>query len=320
MNQPYTKPYLPVADQIALLEGRGMLVDDHAKAAEYLSRIGYYRLSAYFHPFRQRGVDGAGKSVLLDTYLPESRFQWAIELYAFDKGLRLQLLDVLERVEIFVRTGVALQIGTSDPWAHRRPDLLDRAFTTINPRTSRVPHTEWLARLDDKAVTSKEEFAVHFRSKYSTSHMPVWIAVELLDFGPLSIFLSGLRGRDIKAVALRCDVPRWDTFASWVRSLSVVRNTCAHHARVWNKPLVDQPRLPPAGLIPVLDHIAASPYGNRRLYAACAIARYLLLKINPRTKWSDRLKSHLRTFPTNKYISPRTMGFPDEWEQLELWK
>ncbi|WIJ26588.1 Abi family protein [Devosia sp. RR2S18] len=297
-----------------------MIVDDLDKASEYLSRIGYYRLSGYFHPFRQRGVDADGRQILLDTYLPDTRFQWATDLYAFDKGLRLQLLDVLERVEIFVRTAIALQIGRYDPWAHRLPNILDPSFTSINPRSGKVPHTDWLARLDNKAVGSKEEFAVHFRSKYSTSHMPVWVAVELLDFGPLSIFLSGMKGRDIKAVASSCDVPRWDVFATWVRSLPVVRNACAHHARVWNKPLVDQPRLPPKGLMPMLDHVATSPYSNKRLYAACAVARYLLLKINPRTQWSDRLKAHLTTFPTNTYISPKTMGFPDRWEDLDLWK
>lgn len=314
MMPPYTKPYLPIADQIERLERRGMVVEDREKAAEYLMRLGYYRLSAYWYPFRK--VENA---VVTDAFKEGASFKTVLDLYSFDKQLRLQLLDVLERVEVFIRTGIALQLGQLDPLAHRIPALLDSQFTRLNSRTGLVPHTEWLASLDKKARTSKEEFAAHFRNKYAGSHMPIWVAVELLDFGPLSMLLAGMKWADVLAISSSCGAPDRDTFASWIRSLSVVRNTCAHHARLWNKPLVDQPRLPKKGVLPPLDHVATSPFGSRRIYAACAIARYLLLLVNPRTKWSERLKTHLATFPKDKYISIRTMGFPDDWERLELW-
>ena len=293
-----------------------MQIEDHSKAQEYLARIGYYRLSAYWYPFRELDATGA----VLDSFKVDTSFKWVIDLYAFDKALRLQLLDVLERIEVFVRTGVVLQMGKYDPLAHRDPQYMDRRFVTMNARTGRVAHTDWVARLDDKARTSKEEFASHFRTKYPTSHLPVWIGVELLDFGPLSIYLSGLKWADADAIGQACGAPRPDVFASWVRSLSVVRNVCAHHARLWNKPLVDQPKLPASGQIHLLDHLGQSPYANKRLYAACAIARYLLLTVNPRTKWSDRLRDHIETFPTNPYVSVRTMGFPENWSALDLWQ
>lgn len=310
----YTKPYLPVTDQIALLRGRGMLIEDEDKAGEYLSRLGYYRLSAYWYPFR---VNHRGQ--ITDTFKPETTFEWALDLYSFDKKLRLIMLDILERIEIFIRTAVALQLGQFDPEAHRLPRILDGQFTRINPRTQQVAHTEWLANLDRKARTSKEEFAAHFRTKYPRSHMPIWIAVELLDFGPLSMFLSGMKWADVEAIGLTCGAPSRDIFATWIRSLSGVRNTCAHHARLWNKPLVDQPRMPPLGTIPFLDHLSNTPFGSKRLYAACAIARYLLLQVNPRTQWPNRLREHLAAFPANQYISPRTIGFPEGWENLDLW-
>ncbi|MEQ1771172.1 MAG: Abi family protein [Devosia sp.] len=291
-----------------------MSIPDEAKASEYLSRLGYYRLSAYWYPFR---VTSGG--VVTDNFKAGTSFKWALDLYSFDKKLRLQLLDVLERIEIFVRTAVALQLGQFDSHAHRNPKLLDSKFTRLDPRTKLVAHTEWLATLDNKARFSKEEFAEHFRSKYSTSHMPIWIAVELLDFGPLSMLLSGMKWVDVDAIARSCGAVNREVLASWIRSLSVVRNVCAHHSRLWNKPLVDQPRLPPPGSVQLLNHVSSSPFGAKRLYAACAVARYLLLKVNPRTEWSTRLKDHLATFPTNQYISPKTMGFPEGWESLPLW-
>ena len=49
----YDKPWLSITDQISLLEKKGMVINDHDTAKSSLSMIGYYRLSAYWHVFRQ---------------------------------------------------------------------------------------------------------------------------------------------------------------------------------------------------------------------------------------------------------------------------
>src|SRR4051812_34205358 len=94
----YTKAYRPVPDQLALLEGRGMTIPDRQKAEEYLGRLGYYRLSGYWFPFRETRVVN-GQTTVLDTFKPGTSFKTVLDLYAFDKTLRLQLLDVLERID-----------------------------------------------------------------------------------------------------------------------------------------------------------------------------------------------------------------------------
>ena len=48
----YARPWKSFAEQLELLKARGMAIGDEAAAASYLSRIGYYRLSAYWYPFR----------------------------------------------------------------------------------------------------------------------------------------------------------------------------------------------------------------------------------------------------------------------------
>lgn len=39
------------ANLVSLLESRGVVISDEAKAVRYLDSIGYYRLSAYMYPF-----------------------------------------------------------------------------------------------------------------------------------------------------------------------------------------------------------------------------------------------------------------------------
>jgi abortive infection bacteriophage resistance protein len=69
--QPYQKPYLNVGDQLARLKARGMGVTDDAKACAYLERIGYYRLSGYWYPFRiSKLSNGVSHSIFYSSSIP----------------------------------------------------------------------------------------------------------------------------------------------------------------------------------------------------------------------------------------------------------
>lgn len=50
---PYLKPYRDIPSSLTLLGLRGMEFTDPEFAQKRLSRIGYYRLSAYWYPFRR---------------------------------------------------------------------------------------------------------------------------------------------------------------------------------------------------------------------------------------------------------------------------
>ncbi|SEH79362.1 Abortive infection bacteriophage resistance protein [Rhizobium tibeticum] len=316
----YNKPHLPVPQQRALLESRGLLIADPAKAEEYLQRIGYYRLSAYWYPFRKIEKQADGSYKLGDHFKDGTDFGHVTALYAFDKTLRLLALDALERIEVSIRTEVALCLGSHDPTGHRDPKKLDKRFTTPGTGFQNSKHDGWLKQLDDRAASSKEEFANHFRSKYPNSHMPIWIAVELLDFGPLSHLLAGMRYADLQTISKSYGGLQPHLIKSWIRALCGVRNVCAHHSRLWNKPLVDQPALPRQGEVPEMDHLAHTPGGNRRIYAAFSVMQTLLKLVNPRTKWAERLKAHMATFPAAPNVTIADAGFPANWEQLPLWK
>lgn len=107
----YAKPWTSYADQLQILQQRGMQVSDTAKALEYLERIGYYRLSGYWHVMRQWQRDAAGQRVVLDQFKPGTQFQDVVALYVFDKRLRLLVLDALERIEIALRVDLSYRLG-----------------------------------------------------------------------------------------------------------------------------------------------------------------------------------------------------------------
>ncbi len=315
----YSKPFQSPPQQIDILKARGLIVSDEQKARAYLERIGYYRLSGYAYPFRVVvTIDGDGRPRLGDDFKPGVEFRHIVDLYVFDKKLRLAILDGIERVEIGLRTSIALLMGERHgPWSHRDPSRLDGKFTKSVGRTGQTGHKAWLSKLDAAFEQSKEDFAKHFKSKYPDDPPPVWIATELWDFGLLSRFYQGMLFSDRKAVSLQYRVPDPDVLASWLQSINDVRNICAHHGRLWNRPLGRQGRFPHG--LPELEHVAQDSFIQTRLYGAAAAIRFLLLTINPGTSWPTRLKSILDSFPDAPGVSLSQTGFPEGWCRLPLW-
>lgn len=319
MTIPYNKPYQTLDQQIALLQSRGMAISDIPKAKQYLQRLGYYRLSGCWYPFRESKVEN-GRNLILDNFKKGTEFGHAVDLYVFDKKLRLLFMDALERIEVAVRVDIALTLGLRSQVAHRDPALLDGLFTKkIDHNTGNTFYADWLTKFDQLAQRSKEDFVIHFKNKYNTP-LPIWVAIELWDFGLLSKFLSGINFSDRSRIAARYSVMKPDVFTSWIRSMNHVRNICAHHSRLWNRSPSDQPKLPQLRSLPILDHLVTDRYAQTRLYAVAAVMQFILRTINPSSAWSRRLKDHMKTFPVAPGISVDQTGFPAGWESLPLWK
>jgi abortive infection bacteriophage resistance protein len=83
-----------------MLQQRGLVVEDPDHAAEWINKVGYYRLKGYGLHFRLHDVSGN----LTESYQPGTRFEALIDLYEFDRHLRLLVLDAIERIEVAFRS------------------------------------------------------------------------------------------------------------------------------------------------------------------------------------------------------------------------
>lgn len=319
---PYQKSYLPVSEQVELLRGRGMLISDTARAAVCLRRIGYYRLSGYAYPFRRREIvrepDGSEKERVFEQFRHGTEFSTIMDLYIFDKKLRMLMLDAIERIEVALRVEVALVLGKHGATSYREIARFNRFFRTPDEDTGISPHKKLLTKLDEAFDRSNEDFAIHYRGKYS-SPLPIWMSIELWDFGTLASILSGMQDPDLDKVAAAFLLPKRRYLVSWAQSINFVRNICAHHGRLWNRGLIQQPAPPRPAEVADLGHLAADEFGKRRLYAVAACMQFLMRTVHPGSTWSERLKRHLEKFPSSPQVLVRHMGFPERWQELPLW-
>ncbi len=267
---------------------------------------------------RQRS--GMNRGIVEDNFIPGTTFKEATDLYTFDSRLRLITLDALERLEVSLRTEVALTLGRHGATAYRQTKYFGPRFKKPIKRTGPTRHRDWLQRFDKRFNDSKDAFAEHFRTKYPGDDMPIWIAVELLDFGPLSHLISGMTFADKLLIGKDYGAIKPNQLQSWARSMAFVRNVCAHHARLWNKPLVNAPALQGNDVPVELQHILNAPGAESRIYAIACILRYLLQFANPRTRWKTRFIDHIETFPNSPRVSLSAAGFPNGWKNEALWK
>ncbi len=306
----YEKIWKSYPQQLEILKSRGLTVDDETKALNYLERIGYYRLSGYWYPFRKRiFIDGSRKNTqVLDEFKNGATFKNAVEFYVFDKKLRLLVLDALERIEVALRVDIAYTLGAKDPLAHLKPELL----------FSKFDHQKWLKRHNDLITQSKEDFIKHNRDKYG-EQLPIWIACEIWDFGTLSTLFAGMTQTDQDVIAKKYGVNNGRIFASWLRSLNYLRNVCAHHSRLWNSNISVHPKLPKLGVISSLDCFVGDSHRLVRPFLLLCIIRHCLTIINPNSSWANRLKLLLLEFPNLQHLDVNlsSMGIVDNWEEWQ---
>lgn len=300
MKLPYTKPALSIAEQIAKLESHGMTIADHAAAMHNLQHISYYRLSAYWLAFENSKVH------LGPRFKPDTSFEGVMALYEFDRKLRLLVLDAVERVEVAIRGSWAYQMAMLGG-SHEYLDA--RHYADI------AKYNDNCGKLDSEARRSKDVFIKHYRAKYSEPvRPPIWMAAELLSFGLLSQWYGALKEPKLRqAIAAPFGLDE-KIFVGFVHHLTVVRNICAHHSRLWNR-IIDVsftlPKKQPAGLA-----VALNREESKRTYNTFSMLQFLLSKAEPNNDWGNRLIALMATLPTGRETA---MGFPSDWKSIELW-
>lgn len=313
------KQWRSVEEQLSLLKQRGLQVENDEAAKDYLLRIGYYRLSGYWHPLRE--IDGpaseaAGKPVRADKFVYGSRFEDIVRLYVFDKKLRLLALDALERIEMAVRVDVAYLLGRRDPCAHENPDCLHGGFSKQPIRRGRdqgrTGHEVWLQKYQQLVERSKRlPFVTHHHDVYD-GRLPIWVAIEVWDFGLLSRLVGGLRSDDQAIVARKYGAESGRAFAGWLRSLNFIRNVAAHHSRMWNMNVLEISGLPSGW--PGMPN-------SRPFFYFCLMQHFLRI-ICPNSTWGQRFRRLLEEeFPPLPRTSVKLedIGSFDGWTRWELW-
>ncbi|MCL1899462.1 MAG: Abi family protein [Promicromonosporaceae bacterium] len=321
----YEKRHLNYAEQVDLLRSRGLAIADEGVAVRALKRIGYYRLSAYTYPLRaQNHGEGSRRS---DGFVDGATFEDAVTLCDFDDRLRSVLLDGLQQLEVGLRVQIAYELGKLSAFGHLDRQYLDEKRCSERPRPGSADadlgldaHASWLRRYQRlQAEAKNEDFVKHFVLNYG-ARIPIGVATEFLTFGSVTRLYSLLKDREATRIARHLGVPQRDIVHGWLRSLNALRNDCAHNARIWNRATIYPPKRLSEPFSPaLLTHLSGGD--NTRVYYLAALCAFFLLQIAPDSRWPGQFRTVMRKFSVVNGMTPEnTMGFPEAWDDLDLWK
>jgi abortive infection bacteriophage resistance protein len=301
----YTKPATSIASQVALLRERGMLWNDEDLVIRWLETVGYYRLSAYWHPMEVAASAGATRS---KRFKLSTWFEDIVDIYVFDRQLRLLMMEAIERIEIALRSR----------WTNRF-SLAHGAHAHMNFEhfAKGAEYIQNLAALSARVEQSSEVFVKHYKTKYVEPYMPpLWAVTELMTFGELSRWIASGRNPRVKSeVARDLGLISREVLDGAIQLLAYIRNICAHHGRLWNRRTVKR--------LPNIRRFAQDLVMSSASEADNSIYNVLVLLIH-----LIRHQSDISTFPKRLHdlIIGRTsqqridMGFPKDWLSRPAWQ
>lgn len=334
-DSTYAKPFLTVPAQIHRLRERGMDCQSGAFATAVLERYGYYRLSGYWHLYRELPLepesrtDEDGREIRLDTFIQGTNLPHVVELYDFDHMLRTKLGEALSTIEISLRYFIGHRLGRADKFAHRKPQVLGamRDAAPDGPSEPKTSYADWLTEYDRHEKRARDAFVLHFRRKYGP-HLPIWVATEVMSFGVLSNLYTLMPQIDQEILAARLQVNTADgkgdrgAMANWLNSLRHVRNICSHYGRIWNRTFDVVIDAPGQARKDSTDHLAAlvDTAVSNKLYGVLLIVRHLLLSIAPDRNDALEIAQFIAERAKTVRFDLDQLGFPEGWEDEEIWE
>jgi abortive infection bacteriophage resistance protein len=300
MSTTFQKPSITVQEQLDFLAQQGLIITDQQEANHVLSMIGYYRFSGYLLPYKQNHSSTGPRLFIANT-----KFENIWQLYRFDQELRALLSCATEKIEVAFRAALVNTTSTelspfwyADKTFHRQ----QRTFEGFMKHVNQV--------LD----MSHDIFIKHYVDKYdSPKYPPIWMIIETLSFGTCSKLFN-----NITSVALRKKIAKQfdqhpTILSSWIHSLTFTRNICAHHARLWNRWLVNSPMIPKHE--PLRDDFLTTK--EYRFHLIAYVVQKLLKVIDPEFNWQKSLYDLFDRYPSYPGIE---MGFQKDWQNDPFWK
>ncbi len=281
-----------------ILRQRGLEIENEDKALDCLRSISYFRLASYWKPMEIEETH--------HLFRPNSRFEEVVQLYLFDKRLRSLVFATIQDLEVALRTRIiqsfSLPYGAfwfMDRTLFKDEHIYQSCFESIRKEVFR----------------SNEDFVKeHFIRYNEPSLPPVWKTMEVVSFGVLSKLYCNFQDVQLKkSVAGSFGLPQYTYLESWMKCATVLRNYCAHHARLWNRRFPWKPQLPERLPLKWVRTLPLRPY---KFYAQLCYLVYLEQTITPCSCLKEELSALLEN------ASPtflKAMGFPKEWKAEELF-
>ena len=282
------KPPLSFEEQLDLMIGRGLIVNDRLLATRGLAESNYYRLRGYWLTYESG-----------NRFKPGVTFEQIWDTYELDADLRNWMWHAIAPIEIKARTQFAYHMSREcGPIAHENA----RYFRSTQAHARSIAS---LTRERNRALKDGVPCVVHNIEKYGD--LPIWAAVEKMSMGTISQLYGNLNPDNNNVAKLIAQNFRIKPFLlkSWLRHLTYIRNICGHHSRLYNRIITTRANLLKAN----------SGYGGDKEFPTLLVLKRIYERSWP-DRWSMLFEDLLNAFEQRPDVSLLPMGFPENWRTI----
>lgn len=294
----YPKQILKIEQQIQSYIDAEMEINSRDDVENALKTIGYYRLRGYSFQV----YDNDKKK-----YIPGTKFEDILKLYYFDQKLSDIIFSMLSKIE------VALRVRVVDALLIHEDALILQDSSIFHDKKI---YWQNISTVASEIARSNDVF-IKYNFERHEGEIPVWAVVEVISFGTLSKIIKNLKTGKGSVYTALADNYRYTTkkgnlvnpskkmFTSWVQSVTVLRNMCAHNSRIYNRTIHTTPE------ILAVDKINPTPAHNG-LYQVLLAMKYLRPSDMAWNEFVNEIEALLKE--NASVISLTAMNFPDDWK------
>ncbi len=220
------KEFKNIDEQIAILQSRGLTINNLEYAKEFLYKNNYYRVSGYSLTLRKH-----------DVFFKTAEFQNIIDIYEFDHELRHILLKYIEIIEVTIKSIYAYEFSKK---------YGPTEYLNSNHFTNSDTHAEIIRKAEQQKESrlEHEAYLKHFVEELKEP-IPLWAYVDLFTISNIS-FLYSISESSLKievANSLGLNKCGDVLLGRFMHSMTIIRNLCAHGSRLYNRIFEQKPKL-----------------------------------------------------------------------------
>lgn len=259
-------------------------------AIDILKHVNYYRLTAYFLPFKDDKTQKYDSS--------NASLEKIYSIYQFDSELRLLLMSYLEEIELYFRTQIAY---------NHAEQFGALAYKDTKYFNKFHKHHEFLDSLEREfSHRTKDPIYKHHQFKYD-GNFPLWVLVEFFSFGMTSKFYADSPNSVQNVIAKDLKL-KSSQIRTYLEVAVVLRNYCAHYNRLYYRTFTKVPGQLPSFMnenLKIKNRLMAQLYAVKHLYPH-------------KEKWNNtfilKLKALFQKHVKNIHL--HHIGFTEDWENI----
>ena len=303
------KIFKTLDEQIDILKGKGLVINDEAKARNILLRENYFFISGYRHLFMEKGTK--------DKFLDGTTFEELYATFLFDRAIRNTFFKNILIVENNIKSITSYQL--SRKYGFKEKDYL-------NPKNFSQDGLQF-RQVRDVLNKVKRQIRVNGRKHTATFHyiehygyIPFWILVKVLSFGIVAEFYDILKYEDQDDISKFYKINP-ETLSTYLSLLSNFRNVCAHEDILYDH---RTQRVIPDIRFHELLNIPKDEdgyiYGKNDLFSLVIMLKVMLSKDDFNEMFSEikrevkALDDIVNTVPLDTILN--RIGFPGNWQTI----